>query len=83
MILIESQTDTTPRLIWALAMNKKIITTNQYIKYMPFYDPDNIFIIDRNNPRIDLNFLKSQPKETIHPLIKTLRIDYWKKQILK
>lgn len=79
----ESQTGTTPRLIWALAMNKIIITTNQYIKHMPFYNPQNILIIDRDNPQIDLDFLKSKSIQTIHPKIKKLRIDYWVKQILE
>lgn len=64
-------------------MNKIIITTNQYIKHMPFYNPQNILIIDRDNPQIDLDFLKSKSIQTIHPEIKKLRIDYWVKQILE
>ena len=79
----KSQTGTTPRLIWALAMNKKIITTNQYIKYMPFYDPDNILIIDRNNPRIDLNFLRHKQSSIIHPEIEKHRFDLWIKELFK
>ena len=39
-----SQTGTTPRLIWALALGKKVITTNMNVKQMPLYDPRKDFL---------------------------------------
>lgn len=76
----ESQSGTTPRLIWALAMGKKVITTNQNIKQMPFYNAELIHIIDRNNPVVDMDFIESQPDfSRCQKLIQTLRIDAWVK----
>lgn len=78
----ETQTGTTPRLIWALAQGKKVITTNKNIKLMPFFNPQQIVIIDRNNPQIDINFVKSNNKFNVSPLIIDLRIDNWINRIL-
>lgn len=78
-----SQTGTTPRLIWALAMGKKVITTNLNIKRMPLYHPDRISFIDRNNPVLDNKFLalKIDQKEQISYL-SSLRLDNWIKNFL-
>lgn len=74
----ESQTGTTPRLIWALALNKKIITTNTNIKKLPFYDEKQIYIIDRNNPNIDFIFNKINNSDlSRNEYIDHLKIDQW------
>lgn len=78
----ESQSGTTPRLIWALAMGKKVITTNINIKRMPFYNPAMVSIIDRNNPVIDQTFLESTCIEPDNTYLNTLRIDNWIKNFL-
>lgn len=79
----ESQTGTTPRLIWALAMNKKIITTNKNIVNFWFYDPSQILIIDRNNPEISDDFLFSELNENVsQDRIESLRIDKWLDQLI-
>lgn len=74
----EIQTGVTPRVIWALAAGKKIITTNNSIKRQPFYNPNQICIIDRENPILDLLFL-NQSKTTfpITEYVQNLRIDKW------
>jgi len=77
-----SQTGTTPRVIWALSMGKKIITTNTSIKEMPFYDSRQILIIDRDNPVIDLVFISSTENIEVSPYIENLRIDKWVKNFL-
>ena len=65
--------------ITALALGKKLITTNKRIKEEPFYDPSMIHIIDDNEPRIDVNFFKTsyQPINMSH-----LRMDNWLKHIV-
>lgn len=69
------QSGTTPRLIWALALNKHIFTTNQNIKNLSFYNEKYIHIIDRDNPIIDysltLNEIDSRQS------VNYLRIDNW------
>ncbi|GAP72131.1 hypothetical protein SAMD00024442_25_18 [Candidatus Symbiothrix dinenymphae] len=78
-----SQSGLTPRLIWALAANKKIITTNKDIINYPFYSPDRILIIDREKPNIPYSFITESVDNT-KPLsgIIDLRIDNWLKTML-
>lgn len=82
----ESQTGTTPRLIWALSLNKKIITTNKNIKRFPFYNEKQIFVIDRDNPNIDF-ILNENTNTTIENVfnnnVENLRIDLWIENFLK
>lgn len=44
------------RVFEALAYQKKLITTNTSIKNYDFYNPDNIMVIDADNPEIDPAF---------------------------
>lgn len=76
-----TQTGTTPRLIWALAMGKKVITTNSNVKRMPFYNPQQILVVDRHNPSIDEDFLNSSDYEK--EIVDDLRIDRWVKAIIE
>ena len=79
---MQVQAGPTPRLIWALAQGKKVITTNSNIINMPFYDPNRILVIDRKNPIIDIDFLKNNaPYKHIDSLFK-LRIDNWIKELI-
>lgn len=51
------QTGLTMRTIEMVGMHKKMITTNTDIMNYDFYNPNNIFVIDRNNPIVNKNFL--------------------------
>lgn len=74
----ETQSGTTPRVIWALALGKKIVSTNKNLKKMPFYDSKRISIIDRNNPVLDIDFLVNPIDDLCVPdNIQQLRIDRW------
>lgn len=42
---------------------EKLITTNKEIKKYPFYNSNNIFVIDRNNIQLDENFFKQNMKK--------------------
>lgn len=50
------QTGLTIRTIEMIGMNKRLITTNQDIKNYDFYDPENVCIMDRRNPVMNMNF---------------------------
>lgn len=79
----ESQTGTTPRLIWALANGKKVITTNRNITRMPFYSSQQIQILNRTNPDVDLRFLQYDNSAPIRSsYIEDLRIDKWVGKLL-
>lgn len=73
----ESQTGTTPRVIWALSQGKGIISTNKHLINMPFYSPDCIRIIDRENPVLDVDFIKKYKLSVPNEYIQSLRIDKW------
>ena len=74
----ETQSGTTPRVIWALALGKKIVSTNKNLKMMPFYDSNRISIIDRFNPVLDRDFLLKPINDLVIPdYVQQLRIDRW------
>jgi len=50
----------TMRTFEVLAAGRKLITTNADIKNYPFYNPKNIFVIDRNNIELDQDFFSSE-----------------------
>ncbi len=74
---IEKQTGVTPRLLWALAIGKKVITTNKDIVKMPFYNSAQIKIVDRDNPILDVDFVKEEKHFVPQQTIERLRIDRW------
>lgn len=49
----------TMRTFETLGAGRKLITTNSEIKKYPFYNKENIMIVDRNNVDLDLNFFKT------------------------
>ncbi len=51
------QSGLTIRTIETLGAEKKLMTTNKSILKDSFYNPNNINILDRKNPKINLNFL--------------------------
>ena len=63
----------------ALAKGKKLITTNKRIIEEPFYDPANIYVIDENDPQLDIAFFNSPMKPVD---LSFLRIDNWLQHIL-
>lgn len=76
-----NQTGLTMRTFEAIGLKKKLITTNQDIIHYPFYNPNNIYIIDRNNINLDKSFFCS-PYQDIDPdLYETCSIDGWVKDI--
>lgn len=52
-----TQVGLTIRTLEALACEIKLITTNSSIKEYDFYNPNNILVIDRNNPIVDWRFI--------------------------
>ena len=71
------QCGTTPRLIWALAQNKHVFTTNHNIRHLPFYNEKYIHIIDRDRPSIDFSVLDNGA--CARDNVAYLRIDNWLK----
>lgn len=71
------QNGLTMRTFEALASGKKLLTTNCDIKNYPFYDPENIQILDRNKLNIDPVFFKTQFKKIDADLLDKMSLDSW------
>ncbi len=67
----------TMRTIEMIGARKKIITTNMHIKNYDFYDPRNIYYIDRKNIELNSSFFETEYK-MLHPAIyHKYSIDGW------
>lgn len=76
------QSGLTIRTIEMIGMGKKLITTNQSIKNYPFYNEDNILVIDRNNIQIPKRFFETDFKIIDKDIIDDLKIESWLKKVL-
>lgn len=77
------QTGLTMRTIEILGAKKKLFTTNLEIGKYDFYNRDNISILDRNNPKIDLEFFEKECKEVNHNIYKKYSIYQWLRTIFE
>lgn len=75
------QVGLTMRTIEMLGMKKKLITTNKNIKEYDFYNSDNIKIIDRNNPILDLDFIRNDYVEINADIYKKYSIGSWLEEV--
>jgi hypothetical protein len=76
------QTGLTMRTIELLGAQKKIITTNGDIVNYDFYDPQNILVIDRENPDFDTDFFKTEFNPTSNQILVKYSINEWLKRML-
>jgi hypothetical protein len=49
-----------------LGAGKKLITTNKNILNEPFYNPEYISVINPKNLKINVDFIKNEPKDKIN-----------------
>lgn len=73
----------TMRTFECLGAKKKLITTNQNILEYDFYNPNNIMVINRNNPVIDKIFFDSLYEELESGVYKKYSIENWLKTIFR
>lgn len=73
----------TMRSIEILGLRRKLITTNKDIKNYDFYHENNILIIDRNNPVIDMDFFKKPYRMLNQDIYKKYCLENWILQVLK
>jgi hypothetical protein len=58
-LLRDEQAGLSFRIFEALGFQKKIITSNKYVQEFDFYNPENILIIDPENPDIPKSFFET------------------------
>lgn len=78
-----NQTGLTMRTIEMLGAGKKVITTNDEVKTYDFYQPDNILVINRQNPLIDEAFLAKPYKQVNEQVRYKYSLEGWLKEIFK
>ncbi|WHP04490.1 MULTISPECIES: lipopolysaccharide biosynthesis protein [Acinetobacter] len=71
------QTGLTMRTFEALGAGKKLITTNTNIIGYPFYNPNNIFVIDRKNIKLDKEFFLNDYEPLTQNLYEKCSIHGW------
>lgn len=77
-----TQNGLTNRTLEAMGSCIKLVTTNEEVKYYDFYNPNNICIIDRENPHIDLEFLRSPYEEVKKEIYDKYSLKSWLENIL-
>ena len=77
-----SQNGLTMRTIEMLGMQKKLVTTNKNVAEYDFYNPNNILIVDRDNPQVDPAFLHSKYQSVDKRIIEKYRLSTWLINIL-
>lgn len=79
----KNQHGLTMRTIEILGLRRKLITTNKDIVNYDFYNPNNIFVLDRENPVVDMSFF-DEPYELLDEKIyKKYSLENWILEVLK
>ncbi|UUC45320.1 hypothetical protein [Flavobacterium cerinum] len=76
-IVQNNQTGLSFRVFEAMGMQKKLITDNKTIVNYPFYNPNNILIIDRDNPVITPEFLATDYEPVPEAIYNQYTLDNW------
>ena len=69
------------RVFEAMAFQKKLITTNTSIKNYDFYNPNNIMVIDADNPVIDPAFFDTPYEPLSESIYNKYTIQSWVKTV--
>ena len=77
------QTGLTMRTLEVLGGNRKLITTNTEVMKYDFYNPQNILIVDRDNPKIPIDFLQSPYIQIDKNIYKKYSLDGWLNSVFK
>lgn len=76
------QAGLSPRFIRAMALNKKVITTNEWAHLYSFVDRKKVSIVDKENPIIDIDFIKNDEQSSISSNLDALEISNWVKILI-
>jgi hypothetical protein len=71
------QAGLTFRVFESLGLEKKLITTNSDIKNYDFYNPNNILIIDENNPVVPADFFKNEYEKIPDSILHKYTLEGW------
>lgn len=72
----------TIRTFEALGLKKKLITTNPHIKQCDFYHENNVFVLDRANPKVSESFIDSDYYQIPEDIYQKYFITTWLSTVL-
>lgn len=72
-----NQSGLTMRTFECIGAKRKMITTNHEIKNYPFYNPNNVFVLNRDTVIIDYEFFNSNYQDVDSDLYEKLSIGGW------
>ncbi|TKC03500.1 CgeB family protein [Pedobacter cryotolerans] len=75
------QNGLTMRTFETLGAGRKLITTNPDVQRYPFYDPKNIFIIDRKNPQLNIEFFNGEFNSIEKDIYFAMSLTGWLKEL--
>lgn len=75
------QNGLTMRTFETLGAGRKLITTNELVKKYPFYDPQNIWIINRGQPEYDKAFFKSDFNPVDEKIYQSMSLRGWIEEV--
>lgn len=75
------QNGLTMRTFEALGAGRKLITTNAKVKSYPFYNPQNIYIIERGDIKFDEQFFKTEFKQMDVEIRESMSLKGWVSEI--
>lgn len=78
-----NQTGLTMRTIEMLGAKRKLITTNTNIQEYDFYNENNIDIVDRKNPKLNINIIKNRYFNINQEVYKKYSINSWLLEIME
>lgn len=71
----------TMRTFETLGAGRKLITTNPEVVKYPFFDSQNIYVIDRNVKVLDLDFFKTSFNAIEPELLKSMSLEGWIEEV--
>lgn len=78
----KGQSGLTFRVFESMGLKKKLITTNSDIRNYDFYNPNNILIIDENNPNIPIDFFNNEYEEIPKEILNKYTLNGWVEKVL-
>ncbi|MGO3184132.1 MAG: hypothetical protein ACTIJ9_14995 [Aequorivita sp.] len=80
-LLRDDQRGLSFRIFEAMGFQKKIITSNKYVEDFDFYNPENILIIDPENPEIPEDFFKTPYASISQDIYRKYSLEGWVEEV--
>ena len=77
------QSGLTMRTFETLGSGRKLVTTNEDIRSYPFFNTNNIFVIDRQNPTLQVDFFRNVFQEIESEIYFSMSLRGWLKELFE